>query len=262
VPGASKVGAAKVGASGSDSRKSIIDGISVRLSAGYFYGIIGPNGCGKTTLIDLLMGQLTPTNGKITYRGQDVSAIASKERARHMALVPQLYSVNFPFTVREVVTMGRYPHLSRFSAIGEADAAIIIDTMRATDTLGFSHRRINQLSGGERQRVVFARALAQQATVLFLDEATANLDINHTLALLKLATDRVKDGGTVISVFQEINLAAMFCDYLIFMENGRIMAHGPTQSVLTEAHLERLFGVSCRVEKNTFNNHLHVTFKV
>lgn len=178
-----------------------------------------------------------------------------------MALVPQLYSINFPFTVREVVAMGRYPHLSRFSAIGEADATIIFDTMTATDTLGFSHRRINQLSGGERQRVVFARALAQQASVLFLDEATANLDINHTLALLKLAADRVKGGGTVISVFQEINLAAMFCDHLLLMESGQCVAHGPTREVLTAAHLNQLFKVQCRVEENTFNDHLHVTFK-
>ena len=247
---------------GPDSKKSIIDGISMSLPTGRFYGIIGPNGCGKTTLIDLLMGQLKPTDGKIMYRGQNISTIPSKKRARHMALVPQLYSINFPFTAREVVAMGRYPHLPRFSTSGETDTAIILETMNATDTHRFAHRRINQLSGGERQRVVFARALAQKAPVLFLDEATANLDINHTLALLKLAADPVKNGGTVVGVFQEINLAAMFCDYLVFMENGRIMIHGPTQSVLTEVNLNQLFGIQCRVETNTFNNHLQVTFKV
>ena len=242
-------------------RRAIIRNITLSLKPGQFYGIIGPNGCGKTTLIDLMMGQLAPTNGTVRYGGRNVSDIPSRERARHMALVPQVYSINFPFTAREVVAMGRYPHLSRFAAIGEADAALVADTMTATDTLRLSGRRINQLSGGERQRVVFARALAQQAAVLFLDEATANLDINHTLALLALAADRVKNGRTVISVFQDINLAAMFCNHLVFMESGRCVAHGPTREVLTEANLYRLFKVRCRVTENSFNQHLQVVFK-
>ncbi len=241
--------------------RATIDDTTISLPAGRFYGIIGPNGCGKTTLIDLLMGQLKPDSGRACFSGRDVSMIPVRERARQMALVPQVYSVNFPFTVGEVVAMGRYPHLSRFAALGPADMAIVTKTMDLTDTRRFAHRRINQLSGGERQRVVFARALAQQAPVLFLDEATANLDINHSLVLLTLAADRVKDGGTVISVFQDINLAAMFCDHLLLMASGRCVAHGSIREVLTGANLNRLFGVQCQVKKNTFNNHLQVTFR-
>ncbi len=240
----------------------IINGISMSLDEGHFYGVIGPNGCGKTTLIDLLMGQIRPTHGDVCYLGQTVSTYRPKKLARQIALVPQLYSINFPFTVREVVAMGRYPHLSRFSNPGKTDHNIIRKIMRDTDIQRFANRRINQLSGGERQRVVFARALAQQTPVLFLDEATANLDINHALALLTLAGKRVEKGGTVISVFQEINLAAMFCDYLIFMQKGKIMAHGPTQVTLTEAYLQQLFDVECRIEENPFNHHLQVAYKV
>jgi iron complex transport system ATP-binding protein len=246
---------------GSFSGRATINDTTVSLPAGRFYGIIGPNGCGKTTLIDLLMGQLRPDSGRVCFSGREVSMIPARERARQMALVPQVYSVNFPFTVGEVVAMGRYPHLSRFGALGPTDMAIVTETMDLTDTRRFAHRRINQLSGGERQRVVFARALAQQAPVLFLDEATANLDINHSLALLTLAAERVKDGGTVISVFQDINLAAMFCDHLLLMESGRCVAHGSIREVLTVANLNRLFGVQCQVEENSFNHHLQVMFK-
>jgi len=245
----------------SPSRRAIVDHITATLPAGRFYGIIGPNGCGKTTFIDLLMGQLRPGSGQVRFKGREVTAMPARQRAREMALVPQVYSVNFPFTVGEVVAMGRYPHLPRFAAPGPADRAIVADTMARTDTIRFAHRRINQLSGGERQRVVFARALAQQAPVLFLDEATANLDINHTLALLTLARQRVRSGGTVVSVFQDINLAAMFCDDLILMGNGRVVAYGPTANVLTEDHLYRLFGVRCRIEESRFNHQLHVIFK-
>lgn len=247
--------------SGTDSKTLVIDDISLSLSAGHFYGIIGPNGCGKTTLIDLMMGQLKPTKGSIQYQGCDLASIPVSERARHMALVPQVYTINFPFTAQEIVTMGRYPHLPRFAAPGGKDIAIVQEVMQTTDTLGLAHRSIGRLSGGERQRVVFARALAQKTAMLFLDEATANLDINHALSLLTLAARKVEEGGTVISVFQEINLAAMFCDYFILMDNGRIFTHGETETVLTEQHLNQLFDVDCRVVKSNFNHHLQVTFK-
>jgi len=246
---------------GTDSRTAVIDDISLVLAPGHFYGVIGPNGCGKTTLLDLMMGQLTPTKGSVQYQGRDLASIPMSVRAREMALVPQVYNINFPFTAQEIVTMGRYPHLPRFAAPGEKDHSIVQEVMQSTDTLRLAHRSIERLSGGERQRVVFARALAQKTDALFLDEATANLDVNHALALLKLAAAKVHNGGTVVSVFQEINLAAMFCDRLILMEKGQVFAHGKKETILTDQHLKQLFDVECQVERNDFNDHLQVTFK-
>lgn len=247
---------------GIDSQSAVIAELSLTLPAGRFYGIIGPNGCGKTTLIDLMMGQLKPSHGTVYFQGRNLATIPVSERARAMALVPQVYTINFPFSAREIVAMGRYPHLARFAALDDTDQTIVETVMQNTDTLRLAHRSITRLSGGERQRVVFARALAQQTNVLFLDEATANLDINHALALLTLAADTVRSGGTVVGVFQEINLAAMFCDVLILMKNGRVFAHGETDVVLTESNLSRLFTVDCQVARNDYNHRLQVTFKV
>jgi iron complex transport system ATP-binding protein len=167
-----------------------------------------------------------------------------RELARKIALVPQFYNINFPYTAKEIVLMGRYPHLPRFAAIGEEEERLIQETMVATNTLELADRPITELSGGERQRVVFARALAQQTPLLFLDEATANLDINHTLNLLSLVRQKTRsEKFTVIAVFQDMNLAATFCDRLILLQQGQLQYCGEIEQVLAPGPLQEVFGV-------------------
>ncbi len=228
--------------------RSIISGISLEMETGCFHGVLGPNGSGKTTLLDLLTGHLKPEKGDILFDGRPLEELTPGELAKRCALVPQDFQINFPFTVDQVVMMGRYPHLGRFSAPGATDRVLVEQAMAATEVSDFSHRHVTELSGGERQRVVFARALAQDTSCLILDEATANLDIRHTLALMTLAGNKVKDkGGTVISVMQDLNLAARFCRSLLFLKDGRVAAHGPVDEVFTAPVIQEVFNVSSTV---------------
>ncbi len=244
------------------SEKRVLDDISMSFAPGRFCGIIGPNGCGKTTLLDLLAKHRRPTSGRIAYKGRDLGSYSTKELAKEIALVPQNFYINFPFTVKEVVMMGRYPHIPRFSAPSAEDINIVQDIMEKTEVSEFTGRFITELSGGERQRVVFARALAQGSQVLILDEATSNLDINHSISLLNICERRMKQQGrTVISVMQDINLAAVYCDYLVFMSGGRIVIHGATKDVLNPDMIRTVFNVDAKVYTESYSDSLQVVFK-
>ncbi len=250
------------GVSFSYSEKKVIDDISMSFGPGMFCGIIGPNGCGKTTLLDLLAKHRRPTAGRIAYKNRDLGTYSTKELSKEISLVPQNFYINFPFTVKEVVMMGRYPHIPRFSAPSAEDVNIVQDIMEKTGVSEFTGRFINELSGGERQRVVFARALAQGAQVLILDEATSNLDINHSISLLNICERRMKQQGkTIISVMQDINLAAVYCDYLVFMSGGRIVIHGATRDVLNPGTMREVFNVDAKVYTESYSDSLQVVFK-
>jgi iron complex transport system ATP-binding protein len=244
------------------SNRKIIDDISITLTPGKFHGIVGPNGCGKTTLLDLLTKHLQPTSGSIRYNGNMLSAYSKKELSKEIALVPQNFYINFPFTVKEIVMMGRYPHIPRFAAPATRDLDLVREVMERTEIFEFADRYVTELSSGERQRVVFARALAQDTPVLMLDEATSNLDINFTINLLNTTEQKVKKNGlTVIAVLQDINLAAIYCDYLIFMCAGRIAKHGPTQTVLNPANLRMVFNIEAKVYRDAYSESLQVVFR-
>jgi len=242
--------------------KRVIDDVSLPLERGKFHGVVGPNGCGKTTLVDLLCRYRVPQGGDIRCNGMALESYSKKRLAREMALVPQNFYINFPFTVRDVIMMGRYPYLPRFSGPSHRDAEIVAMVMEEADVAGMADRFITELSGGERQRVVFARALAQDTPVLILDEATSNLDIGHVMRLLALAAQRVhQEGKTVVGVFQDINQAAAWCDHLIFMSGGKIAAHGKAREVLTPGTIRAVFGVDAKVFHDDYSNALQVVFK-
>ncbi|WP_155319951.1 ABC transporter ATP-binding protein [Desulfosarcina alkanivorans] len=242
--------------------KTIFKDLDLNLASGRFTGIIGPNGCGKTTLLDLICRHRRPQNGDIRYAGRPLAAFGRRALARQIALVPQDYRVNFPFTVEEVVSMGRYPHTPRFGAPSAEDRERVARTMAECDVLAFKDRPVTTLSGGERQRVIFARALAQDTPVLVLDEATANLDVCHALTMLDRVAGLVQaENRTVIAVFQDLNLASAYSQEMVMIKAGRVVAGGPTEDVLTPQNLNTVFGIQARVSVDDFTGRLQVRYK-
>jgi iron complex transport system ATP-binding protein len=243
-------------------QRPVLQGLSLTLATGRLYGLLGPNGCGKTTLLDLMAGLRKPAQGQINFKGSALASYPRRALAREIALVPQNFYVNFPFAVQDVVMMGRYPHLNRFAHPGPEDFQRVLGAMQATDTARFARQPVTALSGGERQRVIFARALAQDAGVLMLDEATANLDIRHTLDLLNLTRDQVHDRQqSVIAVFQDVNLAAMYCDELLFLKDGDIAVQGPTADVMRADTLQSIYGVDGHIRPHSTYGRPQVDFR-
>jgi len=246
---------------------AVLNNVSLSFEAGKFYSILGPNGCGKTTLLDLMIGHLKPISGKVVVkdgvsREKDILSMPKREVAKLIALVSQNYNINFPFTVKEVVMMGRHPYIGRFANPSKKDIEVVNKVMELTGTDKFAHRKITDLSGGERQRCVFARALSQDTPLLFLDEAFSNMDISHTIRLLNLVRKEVKEHNrTIVSVFHDINLAAIWSDELVFMKNGEIMASGQTDEVMTETIIEKVFHVKSKVEYNHYSKTKIAYFK-
>ncbi len=160
---------------------NVLEHINLDFQKGKFYSILGPNGCGKTTLLDLLIRHLIPDSGHIFLNGKELASVSRKEIAKNIALVSQNYNINFPFTVKEIVMMGRHPYIPRFSHPAEKDIDLVDSIMEKTEINSFRNKRITELSGGERQRSVFARALCQDTPWLLLDESFSNMDISHTL---------------------------------------------------------------------------------
>lgn len=241
----------------------VLRGIDLELHRGCCYGILGPNGSGKTTLLDLMGGLLQPHGGSIEFLGQPLDSWPKKQLARRLALVPQDFMVRFGYAVREVVEMGLHPHLHRFAAPSAADQALIDEALELTGIAHLAERPVTRLSGGEKQRVAVARAIAQRPQVLLLDEATSNLDIHHSLEILHLIRNRFEQQGMqVVAVMHDLNLAAFFCDQLIFLKKGEIVCQGPTEAVLTPENIATVYGVEAEVRANPFTNCRQVSFRL
>jgi iron complex transport system ATP-binding protein len=241
----------------------VLRGIDLELHRGCCYGILGPNGSGKTTLLDIMGGLLQPHDGAIDFLGRPLASWPKKQLARVLALVPQDFMVRFGYPVREVVEMGLHPHLHRFATPGDAEQALIDEALHLTGIAHLAQRPVTRLSGGEKQRVAVARALAQKPQVLLLDEATSNLDIHHSLEILHLVRNRFENQGLqVVAVMHDLNLAAFFCDQLIFLNNGKVVCQGPTEEVLTPDTIEAVYGVEAEVRPNPFTNCRQVSFRL
>jgi iron complex transport system ATP-binding protein len=226
----------------------VLSNISFSVSPGEFLGIIGPNGSGKTTLIRILCGSLSPDSGRVVFDEEYLENYDRRELARRVAVVPQESTVVFPFTVMEIVLMGRAPYLGRFEFEKNADIEKAREAMMLTDTLGFSRRRLSELSGGEKQRVILARALAQEPRVLLLDEPTTFLDLKHQLDIYRLIRRLARDEGLiVIASSHDLNLAGMFSDRLLLLERGSKAAEGVPGDVLTREIIESVYGTPVNV---------------
>jgi iron complex transport system ATP-binding protein len=222
--------------------------VSITIEANSFCAIIGPNGSGKSTLLKLLLGVLRPTEGSASYHGRASADWDRRELARQVGVVPQLEEMLFPFTVRELVGMGRYPHLGPWQREGTADRAAIAQAMRRCDVVEFAGRTILSLSGGERQRVRVARALAQEPHTLVLDEPTAALDIGHEMALFELLAGlREGDGATVVAATHNVNLAARYATQVILLAGGNAVAAGTPEQVLSAERIAAVYQWPVRV---------------
>ncbi len=241
----------------------VLKDISLRLHKGVCYGLLGPNGSGKTTLLDLLSGLLVPDSGSVIFKGRPLMQWKPRQLARLLALVPQDFIVRYDFTVREVVEMGRHPHLHRFASLSASDHRLVDRIMTDLGIIALADRPVTRLSGGEKQRVAVARAMAQDPEVLLLDEATSNLDIYHSLEILRAIRHRVdRQGLTVVAALHNLNLAAAFCDELVFLKNGGIITRGETGEVLTPGVISQVYGVEARVFKDRFSGCRQISFRL
>lgn len=227
----------------------ILKEVSLEADRGEFIGLIGPNGAGKTTLLKCING-IYQGSGCVELDGSDVSTMSARHIASKVAMLHQDTSVAFPFKAMDIVLAGRYHKLGRFRPESAEDYAAARKYMGYTDTLKLENRMINTLSGGERQRVLFAKALAQETDLILLDEPSASLDIAYEEQLFKYSSDLCSGGKTVIAAVHDLKTAVRYCSRLVLMKDGRIIADGLPESVITRENLRLAYGVNALVYRN------------
>lgn len=226
-----------------------VAGVDLALEESSLVAIIGPNGSGKSTLLKLLAGLVRPSRGSLLLEGRPMEGYSRWELARRVSYVPQHSVVGLPFTVTEVALMGRYPYQRGLGFESPSDLEAVEQALELTETRGLAGRPFASLSGGERQRVLIARAIAQDARLLLLDEPTAALDLKHELRAWEILERLVRaEGKTVVSVTHHLNLASLFSPKLLVLKEGRLVASGPPRQLLSEELLESVYETPVRVE--------------
>lgn len=222
----------------------VVDGVSVRPEQGHTVGLLGPNGSGKSSLLRLLSGYVTPTSGVVELDGQDIAGLRRRTVARRVAVVAQQVDTDVDLTIGAIVRLGRLPHRGTFGADRAVDDAAVAAALAQTGLVEMAGRLWHKLSGGEKQRVQIARALAQEPRELLLDEPTNHLDIHHQLELMSLIA---RLPVTSIVAIHDLNLAAMFCDHVMVLQNGRVVAAGTPREVLTAELIGEVYRVRAHV---------------
>ena len=230
--------------------KKILDGVSSHFEPCKIHGIIGPNGSGKSTLLKNICRIWEPQSGTILLQGKNYRSIPRKELSRLVTLVPQNTAVGFPISVFDIVSMGRNPHWGRFEGMKQKDREIIEQALQQTNIYALKDRNINELSGGEGQLAIIARALATEASLILLDEPTAELDIKHTLAIMHILFELRAQGKTILITVHDLNLARKFCDTISIIHRGKIFYSGAPAEAFSPENIKQVFDVQVREFKN------------
>jgi iron complex transport system ATP-binding protein len=238
---------------------AVLNGVDVQVAPGEALGVIGPNGAGKSTLLRLLAGLARPRAGEVRLDGRPLHSWREAELARAVAVVFQAEHVPFPFTVRELVTLGRHPHAPGGLGWRRADRERVTAVLERLALGELAERTLHELSGGEHKRVMLARALAQEPRFLLLDEPTAALDLHHQVALLEeLTALKQAHGLGLVAILHDLNLVAQFCDRVVLLDQGRVRAQGRPEEVLQYALLKEVFGVELYIGVDELTGKLHL----
>jgi iron complex transport system ATP-binding protein len=228
--------------------KPVLDGVSLLVERGEMVGILGPNGSGKTTLLKIFSAVLRG-RGEVKVNNRSIETYGKRELSRLFAVVPQESQILFPYTVAEIVLMGRASYHNPLALEGKQDLEVARASMELTDSLPFSDRYLHELSGGEKQRVIIARALAQEPKILLLDEPSAFLDLKHQVQVFELMRRLNRERSlTIVAALHDLNLAALFFPRLVMLRDGRIYRDGTPRDVLTEETIEEVYGVHVKIQ--------------
>lgn len=222
-------------------KRLILKSMDISLEKSQFIGLIGPNGTGKSTLLRLMAGLMKPNAGTIFFKNQSISEMTALEVAKAITYMPQSTVLDYEFTVSQVVLMGRHPHRKKWQFSQKDDEQQAEKAIKQTGIYHLRDRYITSLSGGERQLVFLAKAIAQQSEVILLDEPTSDLDIYHQVQIAEVIRELVKEGKAVLAAIHDINLATRYCDQLVLMGNGELVARGTPEEVITVQNLMRVF---------------------
>ena len=235
----------------------ILKDISLEIGEGEFVGLVGPNGCGKSTLLKAIYRTYKPERDTVFVDGKDVCGLAAREMAKGIAVIAQENSVEFDLEVMDMVMYGRYSHRKFLEGEKKEDREICLRFIREVGLEGYEHRSYLSLSGGEKQRVLLARALVQESRLIVLDEPTNHLDIRFQYQIMQTLK---KQGITIFASIHDLNLAAMYCDRILLMEQGQIIRSGTPAEVITEENIERIFGVRAQITVNGLTGKLQVYY--
>lgn len=238
----------------------VLKDISFDIKKGVFLSIVGPNGSGKSTILKLLNNIVDAKTASILIEGKDINRFRKKDLARKVALVPQDTTINYEFTVEEVVLMGRHPYKGRFERENKTDYELVEEALKLTNTFYLKDRMITEISGGERQRVLIARALAQEPSIILLDEPTAHLDINHQIEILSLLQRLNKEKGTtIVLVIHDINLGIRYSDEIIMLNKGKILGRGTPEEVITKDNIEQAYNLKVEIDRSKHTDKIYLT---
>ena len=243
-------GASGVLASGvrvSYGQRKVLQGLELEAAQGTLTALAGPNGVGKSTLLRVITGALSPAEGSVEVMGHDIAGLSGRERAKLVAMVPQNPDLPRGMSALEVTLMGRNPHLRLLSWETRDDVEVALTSLQMTDAVGLAERPVHELSGGERQRVAIAMALAQETPVILLDEPTANLDLAYQPTIMRLLRELAEQGKTVITAVHDLTLAGQFCDNVALVSGGRVTACGRPEATLTAEAIRRVYGAETLV---------------